>query len=152
MRYETTDSTITDKAEGVSAKNDYDFFLPSAHLRYNVSENGRVSASVARSLRRPDFDYITPALLEKELGDNDFLGNPDLQPESSWGMDLGYEYRLGKRFKGTRVLPWCTDLIEIANTGQQGSEGDGTYILQPRNTGDGNVKGIGLLINAAKRH
>ena len=27
VRYETTDSTITDKAEGVSAKNDYDFLL-----------------------------------------------------------------------------------------------------------------------------
>lgn len=146
VRYETTDSTITDKAEGVSAKNDYDFFLPSAHLRYNVSENGRVSASVARSLRRPDFDYITPALLEKELGDNDFLGNPDLQPESSWGMDLGYEYRLGKSgVVGINVFYRdVTDLIEIANTGQQGSEGDGTYILQPRNTGDGNVKGIEL--------
>jgi outer membrane receptor protein involved in Fe transport len=146
VRYETTDSTINNKTENETAQSDYSYALPSAHIRYNVSENGRISASVARSLRRPEFDYITPALLEGELGDNDLLGNPDLKPESAWGADLGYEYRLGKSgVVGVNVFyRKVNDLIEIANTEVEGSDGEGTFVLQPRNTGDGNVKGIEL--------
>ncbi|KKL66817.1 hypothetical protein LCGC14_2141190, partial [marine sediment metagenome] len=146
VRWESTDSKINDKTIGVTEDNNYDFVLPSAHFRYNVSENGRVSASVARSLRRPEFDFLTPALIEKELGDNDQLGNPELKPESAWGMDLGYEYRLGKSgVVGINLFyRKVNDLIEIANTGQEGSEGEGTFVLQPRNTGDGNVKGVEL--------
>ncbi|ATD02478.1 hypothetical protein PTE01_15410 [Pseudoalteromonas tetraodonis GFC] len=144
VRWESTDSSITDTNEGVTAENDYDFFLPSAHFRYSISDNGRVSASVARSLRRPDFDYMTPALLEKELADNDFLGNSNLKPESSWGIDLGYEYRLGKSgVVGVNVFYRdVSDLIEIASTGVEGSEGEGTFVLQPQNTGDGTVQGV----------
>ncbi|WP_352260025.1 TonB-dependent receptor, partial [Psychrobacter sp. TB55-MNA-CIBAN-0194] len=91
----------------------------------------------------PDFDYMTPALLEKELADNDFLGNPSLKPESSWGIDLGYEYRLGKSgVVGVNVFYRdVSDLIEIASTGVEGSEGEGTFVLQPQNTGDGTVQG-----------
>ncbi|MBQ4833139.1 TonB-dependent receptor [Pseudoalteromonas sp. MMG010] len=146
VRYETTDSTINNKIDNDIAQNDYSYMLPSAHFRYNVSENGRISASVARSLRRPEFDYITPALLEGELGDNDLLGNPDLKPESAWGADLGYEYRIGKSgvIGINAFYRKVTDLIEIANTQVQGSDGEGTFVLQPRNTGDGNVKGLEL--------
>ena len=146
VRWESTDSKINDKTIGVTENNSYDFILPSAHFRYNVSENGRISASIARSLRRPEFDFLTPALIEKELGDNDQLGNPELKPESAWGMDLGYEYRLGKSgVVGINLFyRKVNDLIEIANTGQEGSEGEGTFVLQPRNTGDGNVKGVEL--------
>lgn len=146
VRWESTDSTINNKLTHIIGENDYDFILPSAHIRYKVGQSGRVNASVARSLRRPDFDYITPALLEKELGDNDLLGNPQLKPESAWGADLGYEYRLGKSgVVGVNIFyRKVNDLIEIANTEQQGSEGDGTFVLQARNTGDGSVKGIEL--------
>ncbi|MEI8617084.1 TonB-dependent receptor [Pseudoalteromonas sp. B193] len=61
-------------------------------------------------------------------------------------MDLGYEYRLGKSgVVGINLFyRKVNDLIEIANTGQEGSEGEGTFVLQPRNTGDGNVKGVEL--------
>ncbi|MEI8617083.1 TonB-dependent receptor [Pseudoalteromonas sp. B193] len=57
IRWESTDSKINDKTIGVTENNNYDFILPSAHFRYNVSENGRISASIARSLRRPEFDF-----------------------------------------------------------------------------------------------
>ncbi len=35
-----------------------------------------------------------------------------------------------------------TDLIELTNTGVEGSEGSGTFVLQPRNVGDGQVYGV----------
>ncbi|MCF2860844.1 TonB-dependent receptor [Pseudoalteromonas sp. Cnat2-41] len=146
VRWESTDSQVDNHVDAVRTDNDYDFILPSAHIRVQVAENGRINASVARSLRRPDFDYITPALREEELADNDLLGNPALEPESAWGVDLGYEYRLGKTgVMGVNLFYRdVSDLIEIANTGMQGAEGEGTFVLQPRNTGDGTVYGVEL--------
>lgn len=149
LRYQQTDVEINDRTvdpADARAENDYGVFLPSAHLRWNLDDSNRITASVARTMRRPGFDQISPALILAELGDNDLLGNPDLEPETAWGLDLGWERRLGSRgVVGINAFYRdITDLIEIANTGDEGDEGPGTFILQPRNTGDGEVWGIEL--------
>ncbi|WP_225444382.1 TonB-dependent receptor plug domain-containing protein [Pseudomarimonas arenosa] len=102
--------------------------------------------SLARSMRRAGFDQLSPALLEGELGDNDLLGNPELEPEDAWGLDLGYEMRLGRDgIIGVNAFYRdIKDLIELANTGLEGDEGPGTFVLQPRNTGNGEVWGVEL--------
>ena len=146
LRYEYTDTQIKDLTVAVAdARTDIDYgvLLPSAHLRWNLDDVNRVTASVARTLRRPDFNAISPALLEAEAGDNDVLGNPLLDPETAWGLDLGFERRLGERgIVGVNLFYRdITDLVELANTGVEGSEGPGTFVLQPRNTGDGQVWG-----------
>ncbi|HEX8413180.1 MAG TPA: TonB-dependent receptor, partial [Sphingomicrobium sp.] len=41
------------------------------------------------------------------------------------------------------------DLVEVANTGIEGSEGDGTFVLQPRNTGTGKAWGIEFDLSAS---
>lgn len=146
LRYQHTALDVTDltvdPAERRSSK-DYGMLLPSLHLRWNLDDDQRLIASVARTLRRPNFDQVTPALLLAELGDNDLLGNPDLEPERAWGLDLGWERRLGRRgVVGVNLFYRdIGDLIEIANTGVEGDEGEGTWVLQPRNTGDGQVWG-----------
>ncbi|PZQ55235.1 MAG: TonB-dependent receptor, partial [Phenylobacterium zucineum] len=147
VRWENTDTTIKDVTAPAGArdvKNDYNFLLPSAHLRWNLSADDRLKLSVARTVRRPNFNFISPALLEAELGDNDLLGNPNLKPESAWGVDVGFERRLGTRgVAGVNVFYRdVKNLIEVGSTGQQGSEGAGTFVLQPRNTGDGSVWGV----------
>ncbi|MFN4175696.1 TonB-dependent receptor plug domain-containing protein [Phenylobacterium sp.] len=147
LRWETTETTITDETAPAAerrTKNDYKVLLPSASFRYSLSETDRLSVSAARTVRRPNFNYISPATLEAELGDNDFLGNPDLKPETAWGVDVGVERRLGSRgVAGVNVFYRSVkDLIEIANTGEEGSEGEGTFVLTPRNAGDGKVWGI----------
>ncbi|MGA0605067.1 TonB-dependent receptor plug domain-containing protein [Phenylobacterium sp. VNQ135] len=147
LRWENTDTTIEDAtapAGAQSVQNDYSFVLPSAHLRWSLTPADRINVSVARTVRRPNFDFLSPAELLAELGDNDFLGNPNLKPESAWGLDVGYERRLGSRgVAGVNVFYRdVTDLVEVASTGEEGSEGDGTFVLTPRNTGDGKVWGI----------
>lgn len=147
LRYESTSTTITDNTVGGALRTtetDYGFLLPSASLRFDLTANDRISLSVARTVRRPDFNFISPATLEAELGDNDFLGNPDLKPETAWGIDAGYEHRIGARgIVGINFFYRdVTDLVEIANTGEVGSEGAGTFVLRPENTGDGKVWGV----------
>jgi len=138
LRYEATDTTIA----GID--NDFAVLLPSASLRYRLSASDRLTLSVARTVRRPDFDDLAPVTLEEERGDNDFRGNPLLEPETAWGVDLGFERRLGGRcVVGINAFYRdVTDLIEDVNTGLQGSGGAGTFIESIDNVGDGQVYGV----------
>ncbi len=147
LRYENTKVDITDREDPIDpihARNDYDYLLPSASLKWDVTAQDRIIVSGARTVRRPEFNYISPALLEEEVGDSDLLGNPLLKPEKAWGFDIGYERKLGRRgIVGVNIFYRdVKDLIELANTGEEGSEGDGTFVYQPRNVGDGKVYGI----------
>lgn len=144
VRYETTDLTIDDlTSPATRIDNDYEKLLPSASVKIDVGARGRVTASVARTSRRPEFNFLSPATLEEELGDNDLLGNPLLDPETAWGFDLGYEHRLGRSgIAGINVFyRKVEDLIELTNTGPiVGRPGAFTY--QPQNIGDGKVWGV----------
>ncbi|HQR88676.1 MAG TPA: TonB-dependent receptor, partial [Caulobacter sp.] len=78
-----------------------------------------------------------------EFGDNDYVGNPSLKPETAWGLDVGYERRLGARgVAGVNVFYRdVTDLIELTSIGT-GSAGAPALLLQTQNVGDGSVMGI----------
>jgi outer membrane receptor protein involved in Fe transport len=149
LRYETTETKITDDSLGVApadrvTENDYTVLLPSANLRINVGEGGRINLSAGRTVRRPNFDKLQPVLLIEEYGDDDFIGNPNLKPETAWGFDIGYERRLGARgIVGVNFFYRdVSDLIEDVNTGLQGDGGAGTFIYTIDNVGDGTVMGL----------
>ena len=147
LRYETTDLTVTDRtaapADQVSESDDGQL-LPSASFRWAVNENDRIIFSAALTVRRPNFNFLSPALLEEEVGDSDFIGNPDLEPEVATGFDLGFERRLGRR--GVAGINFfyrdIQDLIEPVNTGATGSGGAGTFVYSVDNVGDGKVYGL----------
>jgi len=147
LRYENTKVRITDytvAAAIADQESSYDAFLPSASFKYSLTSNDRIIGSVARTLRRPEFNYLTPAVLEEEVGDSDLLGNPQLGPETAWGFDIGYEHRMGTGgiFGVNFFYRDVKDLIELTNTGEEGSEGEGTFVYQPMNVGDGKVWGV----------
>jgi outer membrane receptor protein involved in Fe transport len=144
LRYETTELTVEDRTAGATTENSYEILLPSAHLSWNLTDDDRVLISVARTVRNPSFTFLSPALLEEELGDSDFLGDPTLKPETAWGFDVGYERRLGRTgIAGVNYFyREVSDLIEVFNTGVEGSEGPGTFVYSARNTGEGAVWGV----------
>lgn len=147
VRYEHTKVQVTDYTvdeDIADQSNSYGKFLPSASFKLSLTDKDRLIGSVARTLRRPQFDYILPATLEEEVGDSDLLGNPQLNPESAWGFDIGYEHRMGTRgIAGVNFFyRKVKDLIELTNTGEEGSEGEGTFVYTPMNVGDGKVYGI----------
>jgi outer membrane receptor protein involved in Fe transport len=142
VRLETTDVRITD--ENGRSDNDFSFVLPSAHLLHKLTDDDRFRFSVARTVRRPNFDYLAPALLEEEpTEDNDLVGNPRLDPENAWGFDVSYERRLGRQ--GVAGVNFfyrdVKDRIELVNTGVVSSSGDG-FVFTPDNIGDGKVWGV----------
>lgn len=127
LRYETTKSDITyadrdDEGElnaaGAGGR-DYNELLPSAHFKWDVTGADRLSLSLSRSVKRPNFNELIPALLDGEYGDNDYIGNPRLKQETANGFDLGYERRLGNQgVVGVNVFyRKINDLNELSNTG-----------------------------------
>lgn len=148
LRYETTDTSIEDLTAPTAAlrsvDNDYAELLPSASVRIQLNENDRIILSGARTVRRPNFDQLSPATLEEERGDSDFVGNPNLEPETAWGVDAGIEHRIGTRgIVGLNAFyRRISDLIEDTNTGRTGSAGAGTFVYTVENVGDGQVYGV----------
>jgi outer membrane receptor protein involved in Fe transport len=118
LRYESTDVDVS--ADGERESNDYAVLLPSASFRWNLGEDDRLSLSLGRTVRRPNFDFVLPLTLEEEYGDNDFAGNPQLDPETAWGIDIGFERRLGRQgIVGLNLFYRdVKDLIEIVYTGE----------------------------------
>ncbi|SBV35767.1 TonB-dependent receptor [uncultured Stenotrophomonas sp.] len=132
LRYEATRSDVEyledEESEGRVSK-DYNELLPSVNLRWNLGDADRISLSLARTVKRPNFNELLPALLDGEFGDNDYIGNPDLAPETANGLDLGLEHRLGR--KGVVGLNFfyrdVKNLIEVVNTGEPSEEMQDTW-------------------------
>ncbi|MFT4256086.1 MAG: TonB-dependent receptor [Pseudoxanthomonas sp.] len=130
LRYETTRTDISslytkfddgevELAQATSHSKDYNELLPSVSLRWDLSEADRINLSLARTVKRPNFNELVPALLDGEYGDNDYVGNPDLEPETANGFDIGFEHRLGK--KGIVGINFfyrdVKNLVELVNLG-----------------------------------
>ena len=173
LRMETTESEVRYLEDGESegrSRKDHDQLLPSLHLKWDISDADRLGLSLARSVKRPDFNELVPALLDGEFGDNDYIGNPQLEAETATGVDFGYERRLGRRgvFGINLFYRDVRDLIELVNTGEPSEEAiaaweelveDGDYatidearaaeaaeswVFSSDNVGDGRVYGVEL--------
>lgn len=117
VRLESTKTTVSSDSGTFDSKSRT--ALPSLHLRYGLSDASRVSLSLAKTVRRPAFNTLLPELLDGEYGDNDYIGNPGLAPETATGIDLGFEHRLGRRgVIGINLFHRKVNrLIELVNTG-----------------------------------
>lgn len=149
LRYEITDRKVNGD-EG-SASYNAKQLNPSLHLRYAPTEHDQFRASVARTVRRPNYDFISPYEQEESPGDDDItFGNPDLRNEKAWGVDLGYERRLGaKGILGVNFFYRdIKDLVELVRVGDVlDDEDDPTSDViggrfTPRNIGDGHTWGV----------
>ncbi|MES3029005.1 MAG: TonB-dependent receptor [Pseudomonadota bacterium] len=144
LRYETAKRDVTSDLGKVSK--DSDELNPSLHATYRPTDVDQFRASVARTVRRPDFDLLAPYLAEEEPTDDDDLrGNPGLDNETAWGLDVGYERRLGAR--GVVGINFfyrdIKDLIELVASSEVSSSGLGR-VYEPRNVGSGKTWGVEL--------
>ena len=78
----------------ISDSRNYTDVLPSINVRYNFSENLLGRAAVSRSVVRPLFEQVA-SRVNVEDGEAD-VGNPNLDPYSSWNYDLSLEYYPGE--------------------------------------------------------
>ncbi|GAB3315467.1 TonB-dependent receptor plug domain-containing protein [Luteimonas notoginsengisoli] len=139
----------------VSGEADNDAFMlnPSAHIQWKLSDADQLRFSAARTVRRPSIDQLIPAFSLESPGDEDAtIGNPELDFETSIGLDLGYERRLPDRgiFGINLFYRDISDLIGLVNTGLPVSdigldpEDFPGSLYTYRNIGDARVHGIEL--------
>lgn len=76
-------------------KKDYMDFFPSAFLTYDLTDKAQISFNYSRRIDRPGMYQLTPvpqfttALMSSK-------GNPELRPEYTNSIELGYLHQLGK--------------------------------------------------------
>ncbi|HYD88817.1 MAG TPA: TonB-dependent receptor [Vitreimonas sp.] len=142
VRVETTETETSLAGVGPTVESETAEFYPSAHLQWDVGENGQIRLSAARTVRRPLLDQLVPFADEETPGDEDeTVGNPNLGLETAWGVDVGYEHRIGRR--GVIGINFfhreVSDLISLINTGVP--TGAGGFVYSYDNVGDGTVWG-----------
>lgn len=149
LRYEITDRTV----HGVDDEASYNSsqLNPSLHLRYAPTARDQFRASVARTVRRPNYDLISPYEQEENPGDDDIsFGNPSLRNEQAWGVDVGYERRIGaKGIVGInffyRDIKDLTELVRVGDVLDDEDDPTSDVIggrFTPRNIGDGQTWGL----------
>jgi outer membrane receptor protein involved in Fe transport len=135
-----TDTSIIGGASGSSSQHQLN---PSAHVQWEPWADGQFRVSYARTVRRPTLDQVVPfANSDSPEDDDETFGNPDLEQETAWGYDIGYEHRIGRR--GVVGFNYfhrdVENLISLVNTGiSTGVPGAFEYTYE--NTGDGEVSG-----------
>lgn len=147
LRYEITRRQATG-ATGTRRYNT-ESFNPSFHMRYAITDADQFRFSIARTVRRPNYDLISPYEQEESPGDDDItIGNPGLKNERAWGLDVGYERKIGTRgiFGVNAFVRKISDLTELVSTGvpvlSRGVQVGSVYT--PRNIGNGTVWGVEL--------
>jgi TonB-dependent receptor len=74
---------------------DYDHWLPSVNLRYEISDELLLRSGLYRSVVRPNMGHLAPRFLIEENdagGREGEFGNPDLEPYEASNFDLSAEW------------------------------------------------------------
>lgn len=109
MRVELVENEQTDTEEVVNtpweAERDYDHWLPSINLRYDVTDKLLVRAAYTHTLSRPKFEDVAAfQIIESKTEEDDGVfvtereaevGNPQLTPYEAENIDLSIEYYPG---------------------------------------------------------
>ncbi|HEY0044670.1 MAG TPA: TonB-dependent receptor [Allosphingosinicella sp.] len=156
LRFEITERRVRSNSEEgdtvfATARYRSKSLNPSLHLRLAPTAADQFRASVARTVRRPNYDLISPYRQEESPGDEDeTIGNPSLRNERAWGLDVGYERRLGRSgiFGVNLFYRDIDDLIELVATGEDPENGEPGNVYQPRNIGKGKTWGLELDFSA----
>lgn len=123
LRFEHTRREISGLTGGMAydGETTADELNPSAHLRYALTDATMLRFSVARTVRRPSFDMLTGAYqIDEPVDEKATLGNPNLDQETAWGIDAGFDQKIGDRgiFGFNFFNRQIKDKIDIVGTGE----------------------------------
>ncbi|MEZ5004203.1 MAG: outer membrane beta-barrel family protein [Chitinophagales bacterium] len=143
LRMEYSDiSTKLVKTNENNPRNYIDFF-PSAFFGYKIKEKNTLQLSYSRRLSRPGFWSLLPFFQYADTR-NYFSGNPNLNPEYTHSMELGYQrYLKNGTFLGSIYYRYKTGIIERITF----LEEDGITRSIPINLSDGHDYGFEISLN-----
>jgi iron complex outermembrane receptor protein len=140
----------------VTASNDYGKVLPSASLRFNLSDSLIARFSTSKTMTRPDYSAMAGSLSLDDLTHTGSGGNPQLKPLVSTNFDASLEWYFAPRALLAASV-YTMDLDDYINFGtttiqykdQQASHDAGTdvyndYLVSIPVNAHGSVKGFEL--------
>ena len=89
--YETSEIS---QSGAVSKTRDFQFWRPSLDYRFNIADNFRFRATIERNVSQLSFSSFAATSNDEDRDLNALAGNPELEPETSWGYEAELEYRL----------------------------------------------------------
>jgi hypothetical protein len=105
-------STISQSGD-VEQKRSFNFLKPRGIVTWSAGRGQQLRMRVEREIAQLDFDdFISTTVFD----DNDvLLGNPDLRPDATWVLELGYERRFGRTgaVKLIAFHHWIDDVLDL---------------------------------------
>ncbi|RDI96882.1 TonB-dependent receptor [Dyella solisilvae] len=136
--------------------NSYDRFLPSANLRFNLTDDLLARFAASQTMTRPDYSALAGSYSLDDLTHTGSGGNPQLKPLVSTNFDLSMEWYFAPRGLVSAGV-YNMALSNYVNFGnesllfkdQQASNTAGhdvfsTYLVSVPTNVNGNVKGVEL--------
>lgn len=144
----------------VSFENDYGRLLPSANLRYAISDDLLFRAAFYHTMARPKFGDLAPGgEVEFEADDGEYVlkaevGNPDLEPLRAQNFDVSIEYYREDvgLLSASAYYKTLEDFVVLADTASitdftqfvGNNRVDDAEIIQPINGDDAKLLGVEL--------
>lgn len=120
LRYQTIKNNISLLGGNTPGEPEKDFsrLLWSAGIKYHLSKNMALSANAGNSFMVPGLKSLggtLPITDQGVAGKNGQLPNPNLKPESGFGVDLGVSMNLGSAMMKARVYHLMIDDAIVEN-------------------------------------
>ena len=91
--YETVGTKLVGAvAEPLTVSRSYTNVLPSAHVNWDLDDDRKLRLSLSSGISRPSYIESRAAADISEVAMAVSGGNPNLEEETSWGIDLAYEW------------------------------------------------------------
>lgn len=143
LRGEKSSTKVTDFF-GDSQTRDKLFWLPSLNVVQALQDDLDIRAGIAKTVRRPSLRELSPTIITNggTIASPDTAGNPEVVPETAWGVDIGIDkYLFDKRglLSAGVFQRNFKDKLESL-TGLE----NGRYVSRLQNGGDGHMYGLEL--------
>jgi TonB-dependent receptor len=127
----------------VSGSDNYAQVLPGVHVRYAVTPDANVRAAITRTLARPNYYDLVPYQFVIEEDREVELGNPALEPTTSWNVDVMAE----RYFKAVGVVSGGLFYKHLSDyiygfRFEGDRSGDRYEFTQPQNGGSARLVGL----------
>ncbi|MBU3822334.1 TonB-dependent receptor [Flavobacteriaceae bacterium XHP0103] len=117
LRLEETRLTIDQATTGDYEKKNYLGLFPTVNLSYAFTEDQSITFGYNRRISRPRSRFINP-FPSQTSPTTQFIGNPDINPSFSNGVDLGYLHNFGKlSLNSSLYFQRATDIFNFIQQG-----------------------------------
>ncbi len=119
---------------------------PSLGLTRSVGDNLRLRTAVAQGFRAPSFKELGWRYVNLAAGVT-VQGHPDLEPERSWSVSGGAEWRPGENLRLDAEV-YSNRIENLVELGFIGNAPSGLLVYSPRNLADAVTQGVELTVHA----